>query len=383
MSSSGSPRLLRDGPHDISEGQMSGAQSTSPGGSSVRSVYVHIPAPHWRLKPQTAEEAQRKQQAPPKTWLNVVSNSLLSLVYTSAIVAVLLLSKSCSWNWHGEPQFPLLSVPLHTSWQQLLTPAIDCAKEPPFVALAAMTSAADYEGRQTVRQTWGARKEVEGRRIFLFFVLGTVTSDKVQKAVEAEALQFGDLLQHSAPDKYSNLALKTATIIQWVAASCSQAKFLLKADTDTLVNLDRMVPYLKRMEDQHDLALGVRIDNMPLVLNPKSRNYQDPLVYSRSVFPPYLSGACYILSGDLIQKLVHVLPEVPRPRNEDTFLGMCLERVGIEPRNIGAEAPINPWFDPSRGPCAAFRLAAAHALKRDLMLAMWSWWHSGGSKMCH
>ncbi|KAL8455648.1 hypothetical protein Emag_000470 [Eimeria magna] len=245
-----------------------------------------------------------------------------------------------------------------------------------------MTSASDFEGRQIVRDTWGGRSEVNGQRIFLFFVLGTVSSDKVQKAVEEEAEKHKDLLQHSAPDKYSNLALKTATIIEWMATSCPEAKFVLKADTDTLVNLDLMVPYLKQLEFQSDLALGVRIDNMPLVLNPKARNYQDPLVYSRPAFPPYLSGACYVVSGDLIKKLVRVLPEVHRARNEDTFLGMCLERLGIEPRNTGPHAPINPWFDNSKGPCAAFRLAAAHPIKRDLMLAMWTWWHSAGSKIC-
>ncbi|KAL8275067.1 hypothetical protein Esti_000946 [Eimeria stiedai] len=350
MSSDGSPRPLRMGASTPDDTSTRDADSPSPGDSPTSSVYVHIPVPHWRTKPQPqALHAERKTPSPPKTWCTVA---------------------------------PLLSSPVQTSWHMLLTPSYDCSKTPPLVALATMTSASDFEGRQIVRDTWGARSEVNGQRIFLLFVLGTVSSSKVQKAVEDEAEKHKDLLQHSAPDKYTNLALKTATIIEWMATSCPEAKFVLKADTDTLVNLDLMVPYLKQLEFQRDLALGVRIDNMPLVLNPKSRNYQDPLVYPRPVFPPYLSGACYVVSGDLIKKLVHVLPEVHRARNEDTFLGMCLERLGIEPRNTTPHAPINPWFDISKGPCAAFRLAAAHPIKRDLMLAMWTWWHSGGSKIC-
>ncbi|OEH77139.1 UDP-gal:beta c beta-polypeptide related protein [Cyclospora cayetanensis] len=157
---------------------------------------------------------------------------------------------------------------------------------------------------------------------------------------------------------------------------------MIKSDLDTLVNLDLMIAYLKQMEGKGDLALGVRIGGMPLVEHRSSRNYQDPLVYPRSTFPPYLSGACYVLSGSLVQKLQNVLREVPVVRNEDTFIGMCLEKLGIQPSNIGSQAPIEPWFDASRGPCAAFRLAAVHPLRPDLMHAMWTWWKKEGAKFC-
>ncbi|CDJ30359.1 MGC83622 protein, related [Eimeria mitis] len=277
----------------------------------------------------------------------------------------------------------MLSLPLQTNWRLLITPKVTCAEDPPYVVLMAMTGAGDPEGRTVIRSTWGGVSEAAGKRVRLFFLLGTVESQDVQKAVEKEAEEYGDILQHAAPDKYTNLATKAATMIQWMAASCPEAKFLVKADTDTLVNLDVMIPYLIKVENKGDLALGYRLDNMPLITSEKSRNYQDPLVFPRKVFPPYLSGACYIVSGSLIQKVVRVLPEVPRVRNEDTFLGMCLERLGIQPTNIGSEAPISPWFDPAQGPCAAFRLAAAHSFKRDLLVAIWRWWKTGGAKMCH
>ncbi|CDI80884.1 UDP-Gal:betaGlcNAc beta 1,3-galactosyltransferase, polypeptide 2, related [Eimeria acervulina] len=246
-----------------------------------------------------------------------------------------------------------------------------------------MTGAADFQGRMLVRNTWGGASRVANKRIRLFFLLGTVGSQEVQKAVEEEAKAYGDILQHAAPDKYTSLATKAATMIEWMAKSCPEAKFLVKADTDTLVNLDVMIPYLIKMESKGDIALGARLDNMPIITHEKSRNYQDPLVFPRKTFPPYLSGACYIVSGSLIQKVARVLQEVPRVRNEDTFLGMCLERLGIEPTAIGPEAQINPWFDPAKGPCAAFRLAAAHSFKRDLLIAIWEWWEKGGAKMCH
>ncbi|CDI73686.1 hypothetical protein, conserved [Eimeria praecox] len=301
----------------------------------------------------------------------------------SPMLLYIVISKACSWKWHGEPQVSMLSLPLQTNWRLLITPKVSCAEDPPFAALMVMTGAGDSEGRMVVRNTWGEASRVANRRIRLFFLLGTVKQQEVQKAVEKEAEAYGDILQHAAPDKYTNLSTKAATMIQWMAESCPQAKFLVKADTDTLVNLDLMIPYLIKVENKGDLALGSRLDNMPIITSEKSRNYQDPLVFPRKTFPPYLSGACYIVSGSLIQKVARVLPEVPRVRNEDTFLGMCLERLRIEPTDIGPEARINPWFDPAKGPCAAFRLAAAHAFKRDLLVAIWKWWKTEGAKMCH
>ncbi|CDJ40984.1 hypothetical protein, conserved [Eimeria tenella] len=351
-------------------------------GDSPSEVYVHISPPHEQRKQPTNLNLRCPAKQPTPWWV-VLRHVFYSLLFASALLIYLIVSRACSWEWDGEPQAPLLSLPLKTQWELLITPKVSCAKDPPFVALMAMTGPADFDGRQLVRNTWGGAEMVAERRVRLFFLLGTAPGVELQRLVAKEAEVYGDLIQHAAPDKYTNLSIKSATMIQWVATSCPEAKFVVKADTDTLVNLEVMVPYLKKMESKGDIALGVRLDRMPIITSEKHRNYQDPLVFSRPTFPPYLSGACYIVSGSLVQKLSTVLSQVPRVRNEDTFLGMCMEKLGIEPTNIAREAQISPWFDPSKGPCAAFRLAAAHPLKRDMLLAMWKWWKSGGSKMCH
>lgn len=363
---------------DGNELEKNGTRSGSPS-----EVYLPISVSQDLPKPRIDGMVPQLPMKLTPSWKTICKNCLYSLLFASALFLYIVISKTCSWNWHGEPQVPMLSLPLQTNWRLLIAPKVSCAEDPPFAALMAMTGAADSEGRKIVRNTWGGISEIANRRIRLFFLLGTVGSEEVQKAVEDEAETYGDILQHTAPDKYTTLAAKAATMIQWMAASCPEAKFVVKADTDTLVNLDVMIPYLIKMEVKGDLALGFRLDHMPTINSRNSRNYQDPLVFPRKTFPPYLSGACYIISGSLLQKVVHVLPDVPRVRNEDTFVGMCLERLGIEPTNIGPEAPINPWFDPAKGPCAAFRLAAAHPIRRDLLAAIWKWWKTGGADMCH
>lgn len=364
--------------HDDSLGSFKGLVC---GDISPNSVYVHISAPHLQPKEQTAFEAKRKSYVA-KSWITICLIVFYSFVFTAAISVWLAMLKPYYWKRYTEAQSPLLSLPVQTSWRLLITPHVSCSDDPPFVALATMTSAADASVRNVVRNTWGSLRTVAESRVRLFFIAGTSASQNVQSALEAEAAQYGDILQHAAPDTYSNLALKTATIVDWLATSCPQAKFFVKADTDTLLNLELLVPYLKKRQNEQDLALGVRLDGMPVVTSPQSRNYQDPLVYPNETFPPYLSGACYIVSGDLVKKLSKVLADVPRVRNEDTFVGMCLKRLGVEPQSIGRQAGINPWFDPSKGPCAAFRWAAAHPFRKDLLWAAWTWWHTVGAKMC-
>lgn len=370
--------IEKNGLHDASLGSFKGSAS---GDISPSSVYVHISAPHLRPTQQTAFKAKGQSHVP-KSWTTVSRILLYSLIFTTAIFVWLAMLKPYYWKWYREPQSPLLSLPVQTSWRLLITPNVSCSDDPPFVALITMTGAAEVSGRVVVRNTWGSLGTVAESRVRLFFIVGTAASQNVQSALEAEAAQYGDILQHAAPDKYSNLASKTATMIEWLATSCPQAKFFVKADTDTLINLELLIPYLKKRQNEQDLALGVRLDGMPVVSSPQLRNYQDPLVYPHSTFPPYLSGACYIVSGDLVKKLSKVLAEVPRVRNEDTFLGMCLKRLGVEPQSIGRKVGINPWFDPSKGPCAAFRWAAAHPFKKDLMWATWTWWHTVGAQMC-
>ncbi|CDJ49587.1 hypothetical protein, conserved [Eimeria brunetti] len=270
---------------DVNDLEKSGASTKSP-----TEEYVPISVPHEMPKHQADATAQQSLMKLPHSCRAICKNCLYSLLFASALFLYIVISKACSWNWHGEPQAAVLSLPLQTSWQLLITPKVSCAEDPPFAALMVMTGAADSEGRMLVRNTWGGATHVSNRRVRLFFLLGAQGTPELQKTVETEAEEYGDILQHAAPDKYTNLATKTATMIQWMAVSCPEAKFLVKADTDTLVNLDVMIPYLVKMENSGDLALGARLDNMPLITSENSRNYQDPLVFPRKTFPPYLSG---------------------------------------------------------------------------------------------
>ncbi|KAL8441831.1 hypothetical protein Emag_006876 [Eimeria magna] len=249
---------------------------------------------------------------------------------------------------------------------------VSCAEDPPFVALFSMVSAADFEGREVLRNTWGAEGVVLGRRVRRFFVLGTHPSNEVQEAVEAEAAKHGDILQHVAPDKYSLLTLKAITVLDWVAKSCPQAKFLVKADSDIFLDLKKVVSYLVSRENEVDVAAGSVLLNSPVVRSPSHRNYQDPAVYPHSSYPPYISGPCYMLSGDLVIKMAEVSKKLPRLRNEDCFIGLCLDTLGIRPQASAPMVSMKMDFDDSSDVNDLMRWAVAHPIRRERLLAFWN-----------
>lgn len=86
--------------------------------------------------------------------------------------------------------------------------------------LVIKSSAGNFRNRQTIRNTWGNVDNYEGvRRVFL---LGY--NHGVQKQVDNEALEHGDIVQEDFWDHYFNITFKTIMGINWVAQLLSQSQ---------------------------------------------------------------------------------------------------------------------------------------------------------------
>ncbi|KAL8453616.1 hypothetical protein Emed_000751 [Eimeria media] len=263
-------------------------------------------------------------------------------------------------------------MPPQTTWPLLITPKVSCAEDPPFVALFSMVRAADLEGREALRRTWGAEGVVLGRRVRLFFVLGTHPFEAVQETVEAEAAKHGDILQHMAPEKYSLLTQKAITVLDWVAHSCPQAKFLVKADSDLFLDIEKVVSYLASRENETNVAAGSLNLNSSVQRSPSHRNYQNPAVYPHAFYPPYIAGACYMLSSDVVIRMAEVSKKLPRVSNEDCFIGLCLDALGIRPQDSKLALPMAMEFDDSSDVNDLMQWAVAHPIRPERLLAFWS-----------
>ena len=78
------------------------------------------------------------------------------------------------------------------------------------------------------------------------FVVGRPRGDLQEEAgLIKEASLFQDLIIADFVDTYENLTLKTISALQWVSTYCPNAEFVLKVDSDMMINFENLIPYLE------------------------------------------------------------------------------------------------------------------------------------------
>ena len=69
------------------------------------------------------------------------------------------------------------------------------------------------------------------------FCTGSTFDENIQRSLEEESQEYGDLVQGDFLDNYYNLSYKGIMGNLWVAEFCSQAEFLVKTDDDMFVDM--------------------------------------------------------------------------------------------------------------------------------------------------
>merc|ERR1712012_4692 len=121
--------------------------------------------------------------------------------------------------------------------QMNLTLSPDICKDGPVDIVTIVHSAvSNLVDREAVRKGWGASKRpwFESRVVF---ILGGTMNTSLQRQVEDEASQFGDIVQADFIDSYRNMSYKNLFGLAWVATWCPQAKLVVKTDDDYFVDL--------------------------------------------------------------------------------------------------------------------------------------------------
>jgi hypothetical protein len=147
-------------------------------------------------------------------------------------------------------------------------------------------------------------------------------------ALDAEAAQYGDLLQLAHEERAGDLSEKTLRLL--AAALEFEPRFVVKVDDDTWVDLAALAASLRQRLDVDGLYLGCMRTGSPLTFVGdgatahlavgQSLVFADP---EPSVLP-YAAGQIYALSVDLAATLVAGAHALRRMGNEDVSLGAWL-----------------------------------------------------------
>ena len=191
--------------------------------------------------------------------------------------------------------------------------------------------------RLAIRNSWGRPDSVINQHLFKdkkfdfisIFAIGQTPNKITQNIIEKESQGFGDILQLLYIDSYENLTNKTLLTLEWLSYNC-EPKFVLKTDDDCFVNLLSLEPWLHTLKSDI-LYVGKRNVHMPVIRNPKHRNYVAVEDFSEKYYEPYCSGGGYILSGKVLKNLTGKAKFFKQIRNEDAFIGIVMNFMNISP----------------------------------------------------
>ncbi|XP_027713623.1 beta-1,3-galactosyltransferase 2-like [Vombatus ursinus] len=304
--------------------------------------------------------------------------------------------KSKSSLYPPIPLLPLasnaLDVPMERLSEELLTPAMAVVKYPysypflinhpekcqgdtaPFLLMLVMTQPQASEAREAIQTTWGDEGIVPGVTIRHLFVLGLFPSylhRRLQYLLEEEDAENQDLLQVGFLDTQSNLTLKTLMGLEWMARHCQTAQYVLKMDGDVFLNPSFLVHQVLRPKGppHPSFITGYIYKNRMPMRKPHYKWYMPREVFPGTIYPPYCSGADYVMSGCLAMKILAVAQEIKAIYLEDVFVGLCLQhlRVKITPSPID----IFHFFGREYERCDFNQLTIVHPIKPVDLLWIW------------
>lgn len=191
--------------------------------------------------------------------------------------------------------------------------------------------------RLAIRNSWGRPDSVINQHLFKdkkfdfisIFAIGQTPNKITQNIIEKESQGFGDILQLFYIDSYENLTNKTLLTLEWLSYNC-EPKFVLKTDDDCFVNLLSLEPWLHALKSDI-LYVGKRNVHMPVIRNPKHRNYVAVEDFSEKYYEPYCSGGGYMLSGKILKNVTGKAKFFKQIRNEDAFIGIVMNFMNISP----------------------------------------------------
>ena len=189
----------------------------------------------------------------------------------------------------------------------------------------------DLNRRKLIRGTWGKNENTLNQNLFRkYFLIGKTIYSEFSQNLEEEISIYKDIVTGEFEDVFYNLPEKAEIGFEWSYKHCS-FDYLLETDDDVFVNIPLI---LFKIENKEFSDTGTYIGNGkindPVVREAK---YGEKYIvsmddYGGLVYPPYCSGGAYILSQDVIRKILPFIKQHPY-KLDDVYIGMLVYNAGV------------------------------------------------------
>lgn len=211
-----------------------------------------------------------------------------------------------------------------------------------------LTSPVHYSNRRVIRRTWMSHAQKEHLDMKMIFLLGATDDAFVQHSIDDEAKHYRDILQEDFHDSYVNLTLKTIMGLKWSTQSCPKAKFVMKVDDDVAVNVVNLTAYLKTLNASEDFIGGIVTKGAAPYRNANKKWFVPEDVYPDPTYPPYPQGKSYIMTMNVAREIFTASKQLEIFPWEDVFIGLCLQKIGMQPSEVPGFDGADPIFSAKR-----------------------------------
>ncbi|XP_074626955.1 beta-1,3-galactosyltransferase 5-like [Acropora palmata] len=232
-----------------------------------------------------------------------------------------------------------------------------------FLLIMVMSSPYNFKRRSAIRNTWaGGQSEERWKTVFL---VGQGEGETVQnQRLAAEEEMHRDLIRGAQKEHYRNLTLKTQMGLEWASKYCN-FQFLVKADDDVFVDPHAMINHLKRPDTPKTNLYTGRCTHRGFPKRGGGKYAVSWEEYNKTRYPPFCAGPAYVLSHDLVPRLVNLFNNVKNPLPlEDVYIGTLINKIG------GVKAIWHPGFRTLEyGPCRYHSdIFAYHQVKGEMCM---------------
>ena len=220
-----------------------------------------------------------------------------------------------------------------------LNNATICSSET-FLLFLINSAPENRERRELIRETWGSVKQYNGVQIRVVFLVGerlepnNMSSGELHERLKAESDVHGDIIKGNFIDDYANMTYKTVMGHFWMDTYCPRASFVMKGDDDVLINLYKVVYFLREINqtilEDSTFFYGSCRQHYPR-RSKSSKWYVSYSDYKYELYPSFCTGAGYILSNEAATRIYKTTSKVPYYWMDDVYIGFCAELANIEP----------------------------------------------------
>lgn len=206
--------------------------------------------------------------------------------------------------------------------------------------LIVITSAPENsDRRKAIRDTWCDPSKFNLTKFTwqCLFLVGQTPHGPSEVLVDNEIERYSDILKGSYMDSYRNLTHKVMHGLHWASTVCP-TKYVLKTDDDVFVNTKLLLNILESNTPEANVYIGLLVDSqkrLEVIRNPMNKWVVSFEEFPHSHYPPYSSGMGYVLSHDVVMRMVNLSQfTVPIP-NEDAYIGVLANMLNVQPSRTG------------------------------------------------